>query len=220
MKKILGGALALCLLLTMMATGQAALNKKEVESRARALLEERLGCPAAMEQTGVYETASYSAVYMTADARVANDFLDMRAAYSVSFSYWTEEGYHAYASAFFDKATDAPVSLSILHDSVTPQYAEGPYAKTAFSDVLMQDMVDAAVRGVEERLGLSDLVWHTEWDRKAWINWGPCIRARALISEDFVLTVCVGCDDGLAHGLELQFGTLTDTLPVYDRDDG
>lgn len=217
MKKRLIAALAMCLVLFAGAQGAGDIDMTEAERRAREILTEKLGCPASMQLIGTFAEGSYSAVYFNADAQIARDFEDMRPAYGLMFSYDTEDHIKVSVDAFFDRATDAPVSFGITHNSRTPHYADKGPVTGAEMDIT-QDRIDDVIAQVESRLSLTGLAWHM--DGRTFNNWGPCLRVRAQVAEDCVLSILIGCDDGREHGLELNYGTLTDTLPVYVNRDG
>lgn len=184
------------------------IDHNDVESRARTALYTKLGCPLSMKLEYVFPEGSYAPECYTADGAVGHDYTDSRAAYGACFSYHNASGDRVSAIVFYDKATDALVSLAAMPHS-NNQYME-------ISDVVTQEKIDAAIVEVEERLKLSSLKWHTVWDNTTTTNWGLCVPVRAQVEEGWFLTIYIGGDDGCEHGLELSKGTLVDEIPAAD----
>ncbi len=186
-----------------------------VESRARALLYDVLGCPLSMESTGLYNGGSYVPNQFTAEGGMGWDYAaEARESYGVTFTYHTQEGILVYASVSFDRETDEAVSIDTMHDS-------GPQPDIPRDPVFgaTQEKIDAAVAGVESRLGLTDLAWKVVMDDTVSTNWGLCIPVRAMLDESHIFTIYIGYEDGCERGMALTQGTLVDELLPFDRED-
>jgi len=137
---------------------------------------------------------------------------ESRSPYGAHFTYYLEDGTRVYVNATFDQETKKLVSASVMHDRDDTYGHLFDEVETAPPD----DVIMEEIRRVEEKLGLSGLVWHILRDDEMWTNWGACIPVRAQVAEDEWLTVYIGKEDGKEHGLSISAGTLVETLPQDD----
>ncbi len=191
-------------------SGELAYN--DVESRARTAFYEKLGCPVSMELEYIFSEGSHSSMVFTADGNIG--YLDdFQPAYGASFAYTKPDGIKAYALAYFNKTTGELVSIS-THDNNAGDDPE----LDIISDVVTQEKINEAVAGVEAKLNLSGMEWHTAWDNKTSTNWGVCVPVRAQVADNCLMTIYIGGNDGCEHGMELAWGTLVEELPEKDDD--
>lgn len=181
-----------------------------VEARGRSALYQVLHCPLSMSFLQIDKDGMYTPMLFTSSGEQEYDHSSHRAFYAARFTYVTPDDTLTDAYALFDKETDALVVLGFMHSNPNRD------AQFALSRIVTQDMVDAATAQVEKNLNLSGLKWHTLWEQNMATNWGNCVPARAVVTENWLLTAYVGCDDGQLHGIELTYGTLVDELPAEE----
>ncbi len=196
----------------LMSTGardmSAEIDFDGVERRSRDVLRKTVGTPLSMELSNVNDGGSYIPTLYTADGKEGWDAnAQARHTYGAHFTYYTDEGVLVYAYVTFDKETDELVTASAMHS----RDVEFPPEENNVT----QAGVDAAAAQAEAIVGLSGLEWHV-LEENMWTNWGECIRVRARLDEHYWMTVYIGADDNQLRGLEVNRGTLVETLPEWD----
>jgi len=200
------------LMSVMMAIGvrdmSAEIDFDGVERRSRDVLRKTVGTPLSMEMSNVDQDGSYIPTLYTADGQEGWDWTaDARYTYGAHFSYYIAEGVQVYAHVAFDKETNDLVRASAMHSRNLEFLPE--------ENNVTQEGIDAATAQAEAIIGLSGLEWHAV-EEDMWTNWGKCIRVRARLDEHYWMTVCIGADDNQLRGLEVNHGTLVETLPEWD----
>lgn len=200
------------LMSVMMAIGvrdkSAEIDFDSVERRSRDVLRKTVGTPLSMELSNVDQDGSYIPSLYTADGEEGWDAnAEARYTYGAHFSYYTAEGVQVYAHVAFDKETDELVRASAMHS----RNLEFPPEENNVT----QEGIDAASAQAEAIIGLSGLAWHVV-DERMWTNWGECITVRAQIAENYWMTVYIGADDNQVRGMNVDRGTLVETLPQWD----
>lgn len=184
-------------------TGEIDYDSIEMESRA--LLNGRLGAALSMELSQVYSEGGYMpSVYTRQGSQGWQG--EMRRSYGASFTYQTTEGIEVSADTIYDWETKELVSARIMHMRDWEEHS-GPSVMQIEQAQILQ-----AAKDVEVQLGYENLTWvleASEW----YTDWGACRVMRAQVEEDMWLSVYVGGDDGQAHGLMMERGTLVDVLP-------
>ena len=200
------------LMSVMMAVGvrdkSAEIDFDGVERRSRDVLRKTVGTPLSMELSNVDQDGSYIPTLYTADGQEGWDWdADARYTYGAHFSYYTAEGVQVYAHVAFDKETNDLVRASAMHS----RNLEFPPEENNVT----QEGIDAAVAQAEAIIGLSGLEWHV-LEENMWTNWGECICVRARLDEHYWMTVCIGADDNQLRGMNVDRGTLVETLPEWE----
>lgn len=183
----------------------------ELERRAREALCGQLDAALSMELVNLSLNGSYMPALFDAKGNIdCVDGEQSRDMYFVSFAYHTPDGVPVYAYAMFDAQTGEIISLCRMHEREWTGDGPSQVKELSREDVL------AVLADVEERLALEDPVWLFESiePNVHLSDWGSSRVARALLEDDLMLTVYIGLDDGEEHGLELQRGTLVETLPA------
>lgn len=174
-----------------------------IEREARSILCGRLGCPLTMPMAHISTEGGYVPRVFTADGN--GDWQgESRRFYSATFSYMDERGIRVYADADYDWETKELVMASRM-DSREWDVREEENGVT-------QERIDAALAEAEKIAGVSDIEWHV-LETECTTNWGTCRMARAHLEDGLWLTAYIGGNDGALHGLELESGTLVETLP-------
>lgn len=188
------------------------IDYSDVEKESRALLNSRLGTAPSMELGYVYNEGGYVPRIYDKNGKEGHDWnQNGRRSYGAYFSYHTPEGILVHAYTTFDWETKKLVSASVVHSK---EGGGEPIPDDA--PEITHEQIMAAISDVEKRLGLSGLEWHVLTEDGIWTNWGECITVRAQVAEDQWMTIYIGKDDGKAHGLELNSGTLVEALPEDD----
>lgn len=178
----------------------------DVEAQARSLLCNLLGMPLSAKAGVVSEGGGYIPLVRGEDGQVVNLDLDgetredqnQREAYSLSFTFTGETGRLTYAGALFDAQTGEAVQLYLSEEH------RGSAAAEADPAVTPEAALDAAAR-YAEALGIAPREG-AAWSQKGVTatNWGACYTLTAQIDEDVWAEIFVGCDDGQAHGVEID----------------
>ncbi len=218
--KPLGCALLILCLLCGCASAEDSLTQSDYgtfENRARTALYEAFRCPSSMETTGIAAESLYTPALFDGSGRIGYDYSDAayRQAVWHSFQYQLPDGIKVYAYAIFDRETGELVKLSMSHSQ-----EDEPRTFPNSTDSITQETIDAVIQQVEESIGLHDLNWHVMREDTTATNWGLCLPICALVTEDWRMTVYIGCDDGQLRGLELIHVTLVDALPEEDLPNG
>lgn len=176
----------------------------EIETNSRWALCELLGCPLSMELSSIYLEGAYTP--MVVDAQGQRGWQgEGRRSYGAYFSYQTTEGIEVIADTICDWETKELVSAKIMHMRDWEEHS-GPSVMQ-----IDQEQILRAAKDVEAQLGYENLTWvleESEW----YTDWGACRVMRAQVEEDMWLSVYVGGDDGQAHGLEMERGTLVEEI--------
>lgn len=178
----------------------------DIEAQARSLLCELLGMPLSAKADAVVEGGGYIPLVRGEDGQAVNIDTDSetnegqnpREAYSIAFTFTGETGRLTYAGVLFDAQTGEAVQLYLSEQNgagateeadpaVTPEAALGEAARYAES------------LGIVPQVGAA---WALKGEAST--NWGACYALTAQIDEDVWAEVFVGCDDGIAHGVEID----------------
>lgn len=192
--------------LTKHGVTKLSLDADDVEAQARSLLCELLGMPLSAKANAVTEGGGYIPLVRGEDGQVVNLDLDgetredqrQREAYSLSFTFTGETGYLTYAGVLFDAQTGEAVQLYLSEENRDSAAEEADSAVTPEA-ALEEAAQYAGSLGIRPREGAA-------WMQKGVTatNWGACYTLTAPIDEDVWVEIFVGCDDGQAHGVEID----------------
>ena len=183
-----------------------------IERESRAVLNHRLGAALSMKLDNISTGGAYVPSVFDENGKEGWMWGESRSPYGAHFTYYLADGTRVYANTAFEQGTKKLVSASVMHDRDDTYGELFDEVETIPSD----DVIMEEIRRVEEKLGLSGLVWHILKDEEMWTNWGACIPVRAQVAEDEWMTVYIGKEDGKEHGLSISAGTLVKTLPEDD----
>lgn len=152
---------------------------------------------------------TYSDVYFTAEGKMGYDEKNSAQKECVFVHFTcTQDGIMSYVNAIFDKDSGDYIMLSKMDDKHL--LAGDPIP--AYEEVAQSD-IDAEIANVAKELGLGELTWYTDRERKIFTNWGSCIPVRAVNADKELVTVYIACDDAKVHGIDFHTGTLVEALP-------
>ena len=176
------------------------------EAQARSLLCKLLGMPLSAKAGAVSEGAGYIPLVRGEDGQVTNIDFDgetredqnQRAAYSLSFTFVGETGRLTRAGVLFDAETGEVVQLYLSEENRESAAAETAPAATPEA-ALEEAARYAGTLGIEPREGAA-------WASMGVVstNWGACYALTAKLEEGAWAEIFVGCDDGAAHGIQID----------------
>ena len=182
------------------------IDTAEVEKHSRRTLN-ALGAPLSMGLEYVFADGAYVPCVFDPQGNQAHLFDEgSRSAYGAMFSWTTQEGYKTYANTQYDVETKALMSAHWANQR-NWDLDPGPSVM-----IIGDEEALAAAKGAEAMLGLQSPVWHVI-EEEIYTDWGACRRVRTQVETDLWLTVLVGGDDGLVHGVEIERGEAVENLP-------
>lgn len=182
------------------------IDADETERRARKTLY-ALGAPLSMALEYVFTDGAAALCVFDQQGNQGYDHdVPAYSCYGAMFSWTTQEGYKTYANVMIDHETDKLISAHWANQKnwdVNP----GPSVMQTTDEQAL-----AAAKAAEAMLGLDQPTWFVI-EKETFTDWGACRRVRTQVADDLWLTVLVGGDDGQMHGVELERGETTQTLP-------